>query len=393
MDRRLFLGGIATGTLGRFYLAPADSLAADDKNKELNKRTEEGVEKGLDHFKKIQAPDGHWEGPGGQNPTAMTGVAGMTMLMEGSTLKEGKYSDQVSKAVTWFLAPQRQQPNGLLGNPQNPSEAGRYMYGHGYGTMFLACAYGEEEDADQRKKLEAALTKAVDFIAKAQTTRKHRKAEGKEVEIGGWGYTSAADTGGGGFDEGSVTITQLQALRACRNAGIKVPKETIDKATAYLEASTTPNGGVIYSYANSGGVATNGNERPSLTAAGVACAFSAGQYKTDLAKKWITFCKKNIQFAKGRILHEEYTNYYFAQAVYILGDDRYGEMFPNEPKDTWLVWSKFKEAMYPYLLDSQNKTTGGWEGTGSYGAGPVFITAVNLSILQLEKGILPLYQR
>lgn len=394
MDRRLFLGSVAAGTLGRFYFAPAVSLAADDKMKELNKRAEAGVEKGLEYFKRVQSQDGHFEAPGGQYPTSMTALAGMTFLMEGSTLKEGKYSDQVTKAVNWFLTPNRQQPNGLLGNVNNPTEQTRYMYGHGFGTMFLACAYGEEEDAEQRKKLETVLTKAVDFIAKAQTNKTHRKAEGKEVEVGGWGYVSAAESGGrGGFDEGSVTITQLQALRAARNAGIKVPKETIDKAVAYLEACTTPNGGIIYSYANSGGVAAAGQERPALTAAGVACAFSAGEYKGELAKRWITYCRKNIQFAKGRFAHEEYTTYYFAQAVYVLGDDRYGQMFDKEPKDTWLTWSKFKEALYPYLLDIQNKSTGGWEGSGSYGAGPIFISAAYLTILQLEKGILPLYQR
>ena len=42
------------------------------------------------------------------------------------------------------------------------------------------------------------------------------------------GATSAKD--GGGFDEGSTTITQVQGLRGCRNAGIPVPKEIIDKA-------------------------------------------------------------------------------------------------------------------------------------------------------------------
>ncbi len=46
-----------------------------------------------------------------------------------------------------------------------------------------------------------------------------------------------------------MTITALQVLRAAKNAGIPVPKESIDKAVAYLEACTTPDGGIIYSYA------------------------------------------------------------------------------------------------------------------------------------------------
>ena len=51
---------------------------------------------------------------------------------------------------------ERSQPNGLLGNPNNPTEAGRYMYGHGFGLLFLASVYGEEEDEKRRKELEEA---------------------------------------------------------------------------------------------------------------------------------------------------------------------------------------------------------------------------------------------
>ena len=102
-----------------------------------------------------------------------------------------------------------------------------------------------------------------DSLEQAQTNKKHRKAEGKEVEIGGWGYVSAAD--GNNFDEGSVTVTALQGLRAARNAGIPVPKENIDKAVNYLEACTTPDGGIIYNY--TGGAAARGGGSPALTAA------------------------------------------------------------------------------------------------------------------------------
>ena len=71
---------------------------------------------------------------------------------------------------------------------------------------------------------------------------------------------------------------------------------------------------MIYSYAGGSGAARNGQERPPITAAAVACSFSAGQYKGELAKKWIKFCKDNIPVAKGRVSHDEYQSYYFAQA-------------------------------------------------------------------------------
>ena len=76
----------------------------------------------------------------------------------------------------------------------------------------------------------------------------HRPAQ---TSGGGWGYVSAKD--GGDFDEGSTTITQVQGLRGCRNAGIPVPKEIIDKAVKYIKKCTGPDGGVRYNLAGGGG--------------------------------------------------------------------------------------------------------------------------------------------
>ncbi len=94
--------------------------------------------------------------------------------------------------------------------------------------LFLSQVLGEEEDEDRRKELIKVLTKAVEFSGRAQT------------DEGGWGYVSAKD--GNGFDEGSTTITQVQGLRGCRNAGIPVPKEIIDKAVNYIRKCTMDDG-------------------------------------------------------------------------------------------------------------------------------------------------------
>ena len=69
-----------------------------------------------------------------------------------------------------------------------------------------------------------------------------------------------------------------------------------------------------------------------------------------------------IPVAKGRAAHDEYQHYYFSQVVYVLGEERYGDMFPNEDKSTWLTWSKYREAMFPHLIEQQSKTEGNWTG-------------------------------
>ncbi len=207
---------------------------------EIQEKYRPTVEKGLQYLVKQQFKDGHWGANGDQYPVSMTGLAGIAMLMEGSTIREGKYAANIRKAADWLMERSMKGNNrdGLIGNPDHPTETGRYMYGHGFATLFLAMTYGDEEDRERREKLKDILTRAVKYIAAAQSTQ------------GGWFYTSKVD--GHDQDEGSVTITQIQPLRACRNAGIPVPKQVIKKGYEYLKNSTTPRGGVVYSLGRGG---------------------------------------------------------------------------------------------------------------------------------------------
>lgn len=328
---------------------------------------QDNVRRGLEWLARQQdRRDGHFDALSGHYPTSMTALAGMCFLLEGSTLREGKYSDHIRKCVDWYL--RRSQPNGLLGNPNNPTEANHYMHGHGYSLLFLACVYGEEEDERRRTELERVLTRAVEFCGKAQAS------------TGGWGYTSAAENGD--WDEGSVTVTQLQALRAARNAGIPVPTSVVDKAVKYLKDCTNADGGIRYMFSRAG---------PSsgpLTAAGTACAFSAGDYSSEFAKRWLAFCQKSIAIGQ-RMRHQEYQDYYLAQSVYVLGEDRYGKLFPGTPAAERLTWNRFREQMFGYLKATQ-QVDGSWPG--AY-VGPVYDTATALTILQLENNTLPIYMR
>jgi hypothetical protein len=297
-------------------------------------------------------------------------MAGMALLMEGSTMREGKYSQNLRKAAEWLMV--RSQSNGLIGDPRNDREAGRYMYGHGYGLLFLSCVYGEEEDGEQRKKLEDILTRAVRFTGNAQSS------------TGGWNYISERDTGGDGH-EGSVTIVQVQSLRAARNAGIVVPKEIIDKAHEYLKKSTTADGGILYR------LGQGGPPRPALAAQAIACLFSAGEYTSEHAKKMLQYCVVNLPISTGNVRfgHFEYTNYYYAQVLYTLGDDGFVKLFPNSKPEERLTWSKYKAVIFDHLASSQNPD-GSW--SSSY-IGSVYSASCYLTVLQLDKGTLPIYQR
>ncbi|MGA1618448.1 MAG: hypothetical protein ACO37F_08030, partial [Pirellulales bacterium] len=229
---------------------------------------DEAITGGLDWLVATQSRRGSWAANEGRYPTAMTALAGTALLLEGSTPTQGRYADAIARAVDYLIS--RSRPNGLIGDPKTDD---RYTYGHGFSMLFLSQVLGEEEDARRRQELIRVLEKAVEFSGRAQTTD------------GGWGYVSAKD--GNNFDEGSTTITQVQGLRGCRNAGIPVPREIIDRAIAYIHKCTMPDGGVQYSSKGGGG-------RPAISAAAIACLFNAGEYDDTHVPRMLVYAEKHL---------------------------------------------------------------------------------------------------
>lgn len=312
-------------------------------------RRRQVVRQGLDWLAKSQARNGRWVGNNGQYPTAMTAMAANSLLAEGSTTTQGRYAPNIRRAVDYLIS--RSRANGLIGDPNYDD---RYTYGHGFAMLFLSQVLGEEEDQERREQLIDVLTRAVIFTGQAQT------------KAGGWGYVSAKD--GNDFDEGSTTITQVQGLRGCRNAGIAVPNETIEKAVKYIRDCTGKDGGVFYSSKS------RGSGRPAITAAAIACLFNAGEYDDKYVPRLLDYCKKNLTDLNSGGGHWHYTHYYYSQVLYRQGGQE---------------WEKYRGEMYKRLFE-QVGSNGAWTQSGY---GPVYATAISLNILQLENAMLPIYQR
>jgi hypothetical protein len=320
-------------------------------NNKLDADVDRVIARGLEWLAAHQSRMGHWGGASERYPTSMTALAATALMCDGSTTTQGKYAANINRAVDYLIS--RSRPNGLIGDPTRDD---RYTYGHGFSMLFLSQVLGEEEDAERREQLIDVLTRAVVFTGRAQT------------EGGGWGYVSAKD--GNGFDEGSTTITQVQGLRGCRNAGIPVPKEIVDKALAYIKKCTGSDGGVRYNLAGVGGAG-----RPPITAAAIACLFNAGDYDDKYVPKLLSYCKKNLgNIASDSMGHWHYAHYYYSQVLYREGGKE---------------WETYRDKVFAKIV-SEAGTDGAW--TQSY-IGPVYTTAVNLIILQLPKATLPIYQR
>ncbi len=327
--------------------ARGQDAALDTLPPGVTKATRRAIQKGLKFLAREQNADGSWRTGGGWGtyPVAMSSLAGLALLGSGSTPVRGKYAKNVRRVTNFVLS--QQQPNGLLAAP---SEEGRSMYGHGFGTLFLSQVYGMEEDKTRQRRIKSALKRAIQLIARSQS------------RDGGWLYTP--DSRG---DEGSVTVTQIQALRGCRNAGIHVPVKVIKLAIKYIERSQNPDGGISYSVRSRG-------SRPAISAAACAVLYNAGKYDSQMATKCFKYAWRYCQPTTSSGGHYYYTQLYMSQASWQKGEK---------------YWKKYYRDIQSRLLRLQ-QGNGSWSGDH---VGLVYGTSIALLIFQIPYNNLPILSR
>lgn len=338
----------STSTLGQDAAAPPPEPPTRKLPKHITPETQRAVDRGLAYLARTQDRQGAWSNRGayGEYPAAMTSLAGIALLMDGNTNTQGRYAPQVDRATNFLIRCASQ--TGLIARGD---EDARPMYAHGFSMLFLSQLVGMMEDPVRAQQIQEILTRAVQLTGRAQS------------DAGGWIYTPD-----GNSDEGSVTITQVQGLRSCRNVGITVPKDVIDDAMDYLAASQNSDGGIRYSLRQQGG-----GSRPPLSAAAVACWYNAGDYNNPRAKRALEHAKEHIRPTGTSGGHDFYAHLYLAQSLYVSSDPYWDEYFPKR-RD--------------YLLSLQNQD-GAWIGDG---VGDVYGTAIALIILQLPFDQLPIMQ-
>ncbi len=341
------LGGLAA--CGALHTKAQSAAAA-----EMKPEWKTAIDKGLKWMTGFQSRMGHWVASSGNYPTAMTALAGTALISSGSTTTQGPYAFNIRQAVQYLITKFDSNGNGLFGDPLRDN---RYTYGHGFSMLFLSQVLGEEEDFDRREELIDKLAQAVKFSVAAQTP------------AGGWGYVSAKD--GSNFDEGSTTITQVQGLRGCRNAGIIVPAKSIEDAKKYIYACKNKDGGISYSSRN------RGTSRPAITAAALAALYNAGDYDSTHVPEMLAYSKKhlhNITDGARAFGHWHYTYLYYSQVIY---------------RQNRQEWVEFRDKLYDKIVADQ-QPDGRWKDQT---IGDIYHTACNLIMLQLEHGYLPIYQR
>ena len=312
---------------------------------EITPEMTRSVERGLAYLASSQNEDGSFgRGRYGRH-VGIASLAALAFMADGNLPGRGRYGEQVTRALEFVLA--NKSESGLLAAESTTGP----MYGHGFATLFLGEIYGMNPN-DSRVR--DALVRAIDLILNSQN------------DEGGWRYNPVP------YDaDVSVTICQVMAMRSARNAGIKIPKDTIDRAVRYVRDCQNADGGFRY-------MRQPGSSAWPRAAAGVASLFYAGVYEDDSIERGLEYLSSNSMIANTggpqMQAHYFYGQYYATQAMYLAGGDRW---------EQW--WSRVRDELIAMQSDD-----GSWI---DHQAGESYATAMALIVLQMPNRYLPIFQR
>lgn len=241
------LGHLATALVATICWSNILSAQADVKSRAATILSEQqweqvdaSVHRGLDWLATRQQSDGSFESIDLGQP-AVTSFCLMAFLSQGESPVDGKYKQQLTKAID-FIADQ-QKPNGLLAvvAPQEVPIPRSFIssltsararmgvaaaYNHAISGLALSEAYGQCSP-EQSKRLTPVLEKAV-----AATLQLQRWPKDDRHDEGGWRYLT--EYPGSAQADLSVSGWQLMFLRSAKNAGFDVPDKSIDAAVKYV---------------------------------------------------------------------------------------------------------------------------------------------------------------
>lgn len=364
----------------------ADPAPRGPEVRENSEQGQEAIAKGLAWLADHQREDGSWQANVGYklnngyvhtaSDTGHPGVsalAGMAFLAGGNIPGRGRYGRNVELVVKYIIS--CITADGMI------TAHGTRMYSHAFATLFLAEVYGMTRDTEVKN----ALEKATAFTWKCQN------------ENGAWRYAPYAQD-----SDMSITVCQVMALRAARNIGIRIPKESIDRAVNYvlLSANTDPRdggnlGSFKYQYRQQNAASIPTRNSFALAAAGLTTLYSAGLYTDQdildhIRKHKITRFLRGEPAPKIRPILEYirntyastprrhyfyfYGNYYAVQAMFIAGGD---------------AWDRYFTSVQYDLVNSQ-ESDGHWPIEK---VGDVYSTATACLILQIPYRYLPIFQR
>ena len=325
------------------------------------------VKAGVGYLVRSQFPDGmvQEKDKAASHGVATTSLAVMGLASVGH-LPAAKTAEgeAMRRAVVFLLRPDVTPANGYYGQKD-----GSRMYGHGIVTLALTELLGMGADKAQDALLRERAQRGVNLILAAQRVRKHDARF-----IGGWRYSPDA-----GDADLSVTVWQLLALRSAKNAGLVVPKESIDAAVGYLRRSyhsSRDAQGRLHDPKSAFGYVPGQPPQYAMAAAGLLAMQVCGLHDAPEVLGATDWLRATPPVWESSWFF--YGTYYYAQGMVKRG---------GEP-------AREARGRVEGLLLPRQQTDGSWDGAdgSENGQGRVYCTALALLSLSVRHAYLPIYQ-
>jgi Squalene-hopene cyclase C-terminal domain len=364
LSRRQFLasGGLSLLALPASYQHGARANGYQERNAlpdggqskdMITPAAQQAIGEGLSFLVSRQHHDGAFGTQQYHGNVAITSLAALALMAAGHQPRRGAYGRIVEKALRYVV--DQDDGRGYLLSKTGYSHGP--MYEHGFGTLFLSEVYGMVQDRPLRDQLHETLKRAIKLIVQSQNSE------------GGWRYSPVSRDA-----DVSVTICQIMALRAARNAGFFVAKATVDRCTSYVKNCQNRDGGFCYQQ-------QGGPSQFARSAAGVVALYSAGIYHSPEITRGLQYLMR-FKPRGGLIspdvsLHYFYGHYYAAQAMWTAGGSYWKEWYP---------------AIREELLNHPDRHRQGISYWMDHRFSSDYATAMACIILQIPNNYLPILQ-
>lgn len=330
-------------------LAPLPIAQNSNARDLITKDAQKAIDAALAYLAQVQAADGSWGAEQMRGSVAVTSLTGLAFLSGNHHPDRGAYGKLVTKALRYVL---RQEQKDTPGFFHSAKTAHGPMYGQGFAVLFLADAHGTITDMQLKSEVKKALTRAVKLLIDSQNNQ------------GGWRYQPKPQDA-----DVSVTSCQVAALRAARDAGISVPKATIDKAIDYVKSCQHPTDGG-FRYLPGGG--PSGFAR---TAAALTSLNRLGVMGGQAVDDGMNYLRRIDLKSDAAQAHYFYGHYYAAKAMWYAGEDAFQKWYPT-----------IRDELLANLKEGNRWSQG-------MIAEPQYCTAVALIVLQMPHGHLASLKR
>ena len=325
--------------------------------------TQQAVLAGLEWLARNQQKDGSWSlvgpyanGARSENREVATAMALLAFQGDGNTTEYGEYKDVVERG--WYYLLRKQDDKGCFYRERHRIHR---FYSQGIATIAICELYAMTSDPALKQTYREPAVKAIEYCVETQSPE------------GGWRYVphQAGDL--------SVTGWILMALQSARMAGLDVPLNTLDRASAFLD-SVAKEDGSRYCY-HPGRAPTT-----AMTAEGLLCRQYLGWKRDDPnlvnGVEWLLQRRNQINYKRER---DVYYWYYATQVMH------------HMEGEAWRKWNERMCQTVPQAQVGKGIEAGSWDplkparDRRAEEGGRLYVTCLSLYMLQVYYRHLPLY--